>query len=263
MKRLNILLLCLCLLTIGQSMSLAQNNHLGIEIVGHRGASFLAPENTLAAAKLAWELGADGVEIDIHMTADKEIVVIHDKSTFRTCGKRHQIADVNYSAIKDLDAGSFKSPEFAGEPIPLLEDILDALPNGRTLYIEIKASIEILPVLEKQIKNHHKNEQFRIIAFDFETIAEAKERFPDIPCYHLKSIVLKSNYNKYIDSLKEHKLDGADLRSATITPELVKGLAEAGMLCLAWTVDSTKELMKWGVVGITTNRPGYLIDNLK
>lgn len=232
-----------------------------IEIVGHRGASFLAPENTMASVVKAVENGADAVEVDIHMSRDGKIVVIHDSSTKRTTNKDLLVLETNYSELAKLDAGSFKDDEFAGEKIPLLIEILDYLPEHVNIYIEIKATIDILPGLKQLLHNHPKKNQFRIIAFSIETITKAKSMLPSIPCYFLKSSVEVENYSDFVENLKTRNLDGADLHYGTISNELVKELNKNGLECLAWTVNSiekSKELIEMGVVGITTDKPGYI-----
>ncbi len=233
----------------------------GPEIVGHRGASALAPENTLIAAQIAWEAGADGVEVDIHMTVDKRIVVIHDKTTKRTCGENYIVAETSYDKLRTLDAGSWKDQKFKGEPIPLLTDILNALPDGKTLYIEVKSEISIVTELTKLLVDFPKLNQIRIIAFDFDTIAAAKAALPSVPCYFLKTIVTKGQYKGLIERLKAHNLDGADLNYRTVSKKLVTELNKAGMDCLVWTVNQEKSALKLydiGVVGITTDHPGAI-----
>jgi glycerophosphoryl diester phosphodiesterase len=233
-----------------------------VEIVGHRGAAFTAPENTLASAKKAVELGADAFEIDIHMSKDKSLVVIHDSNTKRTTGVDLVVSEATCEQLKELDAGSFKSDEYKGEKIPMLEDILEYLPNEIKLYIEIKGPKEIVPVLKSTLGEFNsKISQIRIIAFDLETISLAKQHMPDIPCYYLKSIVPKTSVRKFINVLKNNNLDGADLHYLTINPKIVRMLKNENLACLAWTinsVDQAKKLINMGVEGITTDKPGLM-----
>ena len=95
--------------------------HSKVEIIGHRGASYLAPENTVASANLAWEKQADAVEVDIYLTQDSKIVVIHDSTTKRTAGQDMEVAKSTARQLRELDVGSFKNVDYAGEKIPLLE----------------------------------------------------------------------------------------------------------------------------------------------
>jgi glycerophosphoryl diester phosphodiesterase len=112
---------------------------MNVEIIAHRGASFDAPENTRAAVDLAWQQNADAAEIDIHVSRDGEIVVIHDDNTRRTTGLDAEVAALSLEELKKLDAGIWKGLQFAGESIPTLDEILALIPPGRRLFIEIKS----------------------------------------------------------------------------------------------------------------------------
>ena len=103
-----------------------------VEIIAHRGASYLAPENTMASVMLGWEKGAD-VEIDVYLTKDNKIVAIHDETTERTAGTDVNVAESTSEELRKLDVGSFKSEEYAGEQIPFLADIVKTIPPGRKL----------------------------------------------------------------------------------------------------------------------------------
>ena len=121
-----------------------------VEIIAHCGSSYTAPENTMASVMLGWEEEAD-VEVDIRMSKNNRIVVIHDSSTKRTAGVDLEVSETTSHHLRQLDVGSFKSGEFAGEPIPFLEDIIETIPPGRKLYIEIKSGPETLPFLKSII----------------------------------------------------------------------------------------------------------------
>jgi glycerophosphoryl diester phosphodiesterase len=109
-----------------------------VRVIAHRGAKALAPENTLAAFRLARELGADGVELDVHPTADGELVVIHDHDASRTTDGRGLVADLTAAEVARLDAGSWFGPAHAGEPVPLLRDVV-AL-DGLELELDLKGT---------------------------------------------------------------------------------------------------------------------------
>src|SRR5436190_9554723 len=95
-----------------------------VELVAHRGASADAPENTVAAIKLAWEQKADASEFDVYLTKDGKIVVIHDATTKRTAGEDKKVADTSLEDLRKLEVGKWKNPKFAGEKIPTLEEML-------------------------------------------------------------------------------------------------------------------------------------------
>lgn len=111
-----------------------------IDVIAHRGASAAAPENTLAAFRLAHELGADWFELDCTLTKDGEVVCIHDGKVDRTTNADGEVAQMLLADLKKLDAGSWRDPKYAGEPLPTLAETLDFARKRIGVYIEIKNS---------------------------------------------------------------------------------------------------------------------------
>ncbi|OHB61857.1 MAG: hypothetical protein A2168_09055 [Planctomycetes bacterium RBG_13_50_24] len=242
-----------------------------VEIIGHRGASYLAPENTMASVKLGWEKSAD-VEVDVYLTKDNKIVVIHDETTERTAVTDVNVAESTSDELRKLDVGSFKSEEYAGEQIPFLADIVETIPPGRKLYVEIKCGREILPYLQQLIADSGKMSRIVIIGFDLETVAMSKELM-DVPTYWLKGTEKIKDTEQWIphdpqlaQTAKEKGLDGLDVHYAGVTKEFADAVKASGLKLYVWTVDDPEEairLIKLGVDGITTNRPGWLREQLK
>ncbi len=242
------------------------------EIIAHRGASYLAPENTIASVKLAGQMGYDA-EIDIHMSKDHRIMVIHDSTTKRTATVDLEVSNTTSDTLTNLDAGSFKSLDYAGEPIPFLEDVIATIPSGRKLYVEIKSSDELLPLLKVIIEDSRKESQIVIIAFNLDTLTAAKKLMPDIPMYWLKGTDKDEETDTYIPHSPEliqtainHGLDGLDLHHAGVTEQFMDAVRAANQKLYVWTVDDperARELTALGVAGITTNRPAWLSEQLK
>jgi glycerophosphoryl diester phosphodiesterase len=242
-----------------------------VEIIAHRGASYLAPENTMASVLLAWEKGADA-ELDVHLSKDNRIVVIHDATTKRTAKTELEVKETSYQQLRNIDVGSFKSQKYAGEPIPLLSDIIRTIPPGRKLYIEIKCGKEVLPFLEKIIDESNKKSQIVIIGFDLETVTMSKKLI-DVPTYWLKGTEKDKQTEKWIPHnprlvqiAKKNGLDGLDVHYAGVTKEFIDAVKSAGQKLYVWTVDDPEEairLARLGVAGITTNRPEWLRKQLK
>lgn len=225
-----------------------------IKIIAHRGASGTAPENTLASVSRAWKEGADAVEIDVYLTVDNRIVVIHDDSTKRTTGIDLKVRETASEELRKLDAGSWKGKEFAGEKIPFLEEVIATIPAKRRLFVEIKCGKEILPVLRQIITRSDKMSRIVIIGFDLETMAKAKELMPRIPAYWLGSAE-----EKQIQIVKEKGLDGLDVHYAGVTRDFAEAVKAAGQKLYVWTVNNPEEissLVRLGVDGITTDHPG-------
>ncbi len=116
-----------------------------VEIIAHRGASFLAPENTMASVMLGWEKNAD-VEVDVYLTKDNRIVAIHDETTERTAGTDVNVAESTSDELRKLDVGSFKYEEYAGEQIPFLADIVETNPPGRNSTSKSNADKRFCPI---------------------------------------------------------------------------------------------------------------------
>lgn len=253
-QQITILFLFFTMTTFAQNMYIA-----------HRGASYLAPENTVASAKLAWERGADAVECDIYLTKDNRVMVIHDKDTKRTCsGKKNlSIEDSPSMLLRDLDAGSWKDEKYKGEKIPYLSEIIETVPAGKTLVVEIKCNKDVLPHLKRVVENSGKADQIVFIAFDWNTIVAAKKEFPDNKCYWLSSS--KSAVKRKIPEVVAEGLEGVNLNNSIIDEEIVTLAKEHNLEVLAWTVDDpveAKRLNDLGVTKITTNRPQWLKEEL-
>ena len=233
--------------------------------VGHRGASYLAPENTAASIQLAWDLGADGAECDVMLSADQKVVLFHDKNTKKLCGENLTVKDATWEQLKSLVVIPRKTnrPEYTHETIPLLKDVLTTIPDDRMLVIEIKTGPDILPFLQEVITQHWKSGNISFIAFDFETIKQTKALYPDIPCYYLSSF--KADFNNHFDAILEANLDGVDLRHTIIDAKLVERCKAFNLDVWCWTVndpETARKMQTLDVSAVTTDRPSWLKNNL-
>jgi len=225
-----------------------------IEIIAHRGASHTAPENTMASVELAWEKGADIVEIDVYLTADDRVMALHDKTTGRTGDVDLKIKESTSEELRKVDVGSFKGEKYKGEKIPFLKEIIASVPEGKRLFIEIKDTSEIIPFIKKAIEESGKQDQMIIIGFDLETVTNSKKVMPDVPVYWVQSTPFETDI---IQTAKENGLDGVDVRHTGLTKEFVDACRKAGMGLYVWTVnekDAIKKMAQMGVDGITTDR---------
>src|SRR5215216_5979497 len=120
------------------SLAFTVGSARAVDVVAHRGASFDAPENTMAATNLAWKQKADAVETDIFLSKDGKLVVSHDKNGKRTAGRDVNYVEITQAESRTLDAGSWKDPKFKGEKVPLLEEQIASIPPGKRMLVEIK-----------------------------------------------------------------------------------------------------------------------------
>ncbi|MEN7550271.1 glycerophosphodiester phosphodiesterase family protein [Rapidithrix thailandica] len=256
---------CLALWLFGCQSTQQESTEMKSLIVAHRGASFEAPENTVASAQLAWQQNADAVEVDIHTSKDQRIMVIHDKNTKRTCGADMLVKETLADSLRALEAGSWKDVKYEGEPLPFLEEVIETIPAGKKLYVEIKCEKTVVPLLKEMLAQHPKKEQILFIAFDYETIVATKEAFPENKAYWLSS-KLPEDYKSLFEKVKKDKLDGVDLSHKVIDAEVVKTAGELGLEVHTWTVNDLEranELQTIGVKSITTDKPGEILGGLQ
>ena len=244
------------------------------KIIAHRGESFDAPENTLAAINLAWQRGVSAVEIDIHLTLDNRIVVIHDNDTYRVAGESLMVDLSTAKELRKLNAGAHKGILWKEDKIPFLDEVLKTVPDTGKLIIEVKSGLNILTVLhEELLKSDLRNNQIEIIAFNLKVLALAKQLMPNYKMLWLldldyvvsRWLVWKSNKG-IINKIKKHNLDGVNLWAGKVlTKKYIKKLKQAGIIVYAWTVDDVDMadyLLNAGVDKVTTNRAKWMIKQL-
>lgn len=239
-----------------------------VEIVAHRGASFDAPENTVAAANLAWAQSADAVETDIRLTSDGELIVSHDSTTKGINGRDTAIADLTFAEARSLDAGRRKGSKFAGERMPTLDELIATVPAGRRLFVEIKTGPEILPALEKSLSRTRATPRnIVLISFNFDVLREAHRRWPKYTTLWLLAHDSSSpSIDSVIDRSTEAGLSGLDLQSGwPLDSRTVNRIKAAHLQLHVWTVDDPEVAQRWidlGVDGVTTNRAGWMREQI-
>ncbi|MBI1347874.1 glycerophosphodiester phosphodiesterase [bacterium] len=241
-----------------------------VEIVGHRGASFDAPENTMSAIRLAWEQQADGVEFDVWLSKDGQIVLHHDKDTKKTAGVEKRVDAQTLAELQKLDFGAWKSPKYQGEPIALLPEALASIPKGKRVFIEVKCGSEIVPELTRILyKAQRPASETAIISFSEEVCAACVKAYPDLKVYWIVSLKYDKatgSWNHTADELittaKKLQVHGLDLQACDlITPTFGKQVLDSDLELYVWTVNDlalAKQMIAAGVQGITTDKPGWL-----
>lgn len=239
-------------------------------IVAHRGASHDAPENTLAAFRLAWQQGSDGIEGDFYLTADKEIVCIHDEDTAKTAGTRLIVEESTLDQLRELEYGAWKHPSFRGEPIPTLRQVFETVPKGKTFVIELKSTLPIVPVLVEQLKSLDvEGIDLLVIAFDEATAAEFKRRMPQVRVHWLTSFDEKVSppsptAEQIAATVRRLGVDGVGMKGLPhiIDEGFVETLRDGGCREFhVWTIDEiadAKHFQRLGAVGVTTNVPAVI-----
>lgn len=262
--------MALSLLLSPFSQSFAEQPTVGerkqVSNVAHRGATAYAPENTIAAFDLAVDMKADYIEIDVQRSKDGELVLIHDTTVDRTTDGTGKVGDLTLEQLRSLDAGSWKGEQFAGEPIPTFEEILDHYHGKIGILIELKAP-ELYPGIEEQVaaalieRNLHKpqNEKIIIQSFNFESIKKMDQLLPKVPI----GVLTSNRADTTLEALQEFSTyaDWFNPSYGIVTEELVNQVHSLGMQIGSWTVRSQEAadfLFEMGVDAIISDYPDYV-----
>ncbi len=233
--------------------------------IGHRGASAAAPQNTLAAFRKAVELGADGVELDVQLSADGAVVVTHDFSVDKTTDGTGRVADKTLAELKSLDAGSRFSPQFAGERIPTLTEVFEAIDGKLMVNVELKAPDQnwntalVAPVLEI-VRRHGMQARVLFSSFNRHVLRAMKQLAPGIPVGLLyEPSSLPYARRAWLDPFVPH--EARHPHYSMLTGPIVGWYHAHGLRVNTWTVDDPAEMRRLiaaGVDSIITNKPDVL-----
>lgn len=237
-------------------------------IVAHKGASRDAPENTIPAFELAWKQGADAIEGDFHLTQDGEIVCIHDTTTREVAGEDLVVAESTLHELKQLDVGAWFGRQWGGTCIPTLAEVIQTVPEGKTLFLEVKCGPEIIPKLFEELgASGLAVHQVVITSFNAEVIATVEHNAPALKTLLLVGFRQDQQSGEIIPSPDDvlqalHLLqtDGVSTNAHPVVNEpFVHQILDAGYEYHVWTIDqgkTAKKFQAWGARSITTNVPG-------
>jgi len=229
----------------------------------HRGASSQAPENTLVALELAFELGAGMAEIDIQQTADDQLVLFHDDDLDRTSNGTGPLWQKNLDYLKTLDAGSWFAGKYRKEPIPTLEEAV-ALVRGRLkLNIELKLHGHergLEKLVAERLRGLDCLDWCLVSSFDHGIIDRLMELVPRVRAGY---IVGKADWD---DSLLDSGVSLLSLERRLVTIDRVRRIHDAGMEIHVWTVNKSEEMIRlqsMGVDALISNHPDLVAALLK
>jgi glycerophosphoryl diester phosphodiesterase len=242
-------------------------------IIGHRGASAVAPENTMAAFRLALETDADGVEFDVRLTKDGIPVVIHDDNLRRTGGVAKRVVDLSLSELKTIYVGSwFTRSEFRSEQTPTLTELFELFEGtAAMLYLEMKSDPgqgeELARTCCEALKQTPLKDQVIVECFDLEAIGTVKSIESSIKTAALfeptlKNTPLASSSRKMIDRALSVGADEIALHHRLATPRAVENAHAANLGVVVWTVDDLSWVSRARVQGIKaliSNDPAKMI----
>jgi glycerophosphoryl diester phosphodiesterase len=233
--------------------------------IAHRGASAYAPENTLAAFRLALEMGADGFELDVRLSADDHLVGVHDDTVDRTTDGSGPIRQKTLAELKALDAGARFAVRFAGERIPTLQEVFDLVAGSRAFVnVEIKTdSIKGDGLEEKLValsRRYGLGERLLISSFNPFALWRMRRMAPDLPLALLyaedQRIYLRNRWFAFLS-----RPDALNPSFRMATQEHVRWAKSKGYGLYVWTVGEEPEmrrLIALGVDGVITDKPDLL-----
>jgi glycerophosphoryl diester phosphodiesterase len=231
----------------------------GFMAIAHRGASSYAPENTFAAFDLAIAMGARHLELDVHVSRDGDLVVIHDDAVDRTTDGSGPVTSHSLAVLTALDAGSWFDPRFKGERIPTLSAVFERYKSQAHLHVEIKGhAADLAHRTVDLIRSRGMAAEVTITSFQKAKLEETRAYAPELPSGWL----VGEASNAIVAQARAMGLTQLCPRAGTVTPELVNRLHANGFVVRAWGV-ATEELMRQvvtaGADGMTVNFPDKLL----
>lgn len=230
-------------------------------VIAHRGAAGEAPENTIGAFRLALEQGCDAIELDIHLSADGELIVCHDYTIDRTTTGSGKIREMTVKELKQVDAGRKFHEKYAGERIPLLEEVFDLVPAEIMINVEIKHAYDdqVPPRLVELMAKKNRLHNVVVSSFDHKCLYRVKQIAPEakIGLLYLSNFVshraVAETVGLPVYSLHPHY--------KFIDRENIEDAVAHGLQVYPYTIDNEAEMRQAisdGVTGIITDYPGKL-----
>lgn len=237
-------------------------------VMAHRGDSAFRPENTLAAFEGALEKGARLVELDAQLTADGEVIVLHDAALDRTTDRSGDVRQLTLAEVRSASAGyrSRFGEVWAAERVPTLAEALSLLQGRAQVVIEIKGEsvtdderngIEGRTV--EVVRRLGMEGQVALISFDHRALLRLRELAPSIPRGHLFG---RTTPDQAVRSAAETGCTLVMPHKSQVDDVLAASVRQAGMKLATWVVDDPaelKQLARFGLYGVGSNRPGELI----
>jgi glycerophosphoryl diester phosphodiesterase len=228
-------------------------------VLGHRGASAEAPENTLAAFRLALGRGADGVELDVWRCGSGEVVVVHDERTGRVAGEDLSVPDAPLGDLRRLDVGAWKGDAHRGERIPLLAEVLEALP-GAIVNVELKSrgrDLRLAEAAARVITRAGAGGRVIVSSFDWRLVTAFRLAAPDVPV----GLLFDGEHAWRLRLAAALRLLGPSAvhpDRRLVTPARARAWTARGLAMNVWTVDDPAEagaLAALGATAVITNVP--------
>ena len=236
-------------------------------LVAHRGCSGDAPENTIAAINRALDLGLKMIEVDIQISKDKRIILHHDDELGRTSKGIGKISDMTYDDLRSIDAGAWFSEKYAGEALPLLEDVLELVKDKAFIVIEVKPlsdslAVEKLNALAELIQAHNAEKMVIFASFDYSALKHLKSICPD---FIVAAIHLPGDSPDPALLKADIPCEGLICSVEELTPELARKCKSAGLGLGVYGVDTPEDYeyaKQFHIKGYGSNYPERILEYL-
>lgn len=234
-------------------------------IFAHRGDSAHAPENTISAFKMAAEKGATAIELDVNLSADKQVVVIHDSTVDRTTDGQGKVRSLSYAALKEFDAGGKYSEKFRGEHIPTLNEVFEIMGKRIFINVELKDYValddDLVPNVVELVKKHGLQDSVMFSSFFQANLLTARKLLPAVPC----GLLALGNFlgwpaRTFAYRRKDYAAFHPNLHNVTF--DMVNRVHAAGKRVHVYTVnhvEDIKRLVGFGVDGMFTDDPAQAL----
>ncbi len=234
-------------------------------VIAHRGASGHAPENTMAAFRLARDLGADGIELDVQLTSDGFVVVLHDEDVRRTSDGLGRVSSMTLQELRTLDFGGWFSDAFQGERIPLLLEVVEFVSaTGLWLNIELKGSPDLSPALPRAVADivRGRLDPLRTILSTFDT--PAMEEIASLLSEYPRALLVEKLDGSSWEGISRRDANGSPFyrfvhpHFSALDAGRVTRIHDAGLKIHPWTLDRIRPLARMvelGVDGVITGFP--------
>jgi glycerophosphoryl diester phosphodiesterase len=228
-----------------------------VQVTAHRGHARAAPENTLSAMRKAIESGADYAEMDVQLTADGQVVLLHDRDLKRVAGDSRRLDQLSYDEVRRLDVGSWFDPAFSGERVPTLAEVIDLCRGKIRLNIELKffgPDRRLAQAVADIVREQARESDCLVTSLNYDALLEAKRHNP-----RLRTGLTVAHA---LGDVSRLEVDALSVRADFLSDELLRAAHRHGKEVHAWTVNDPRQmtrLLKRGVDNIITSDPDLAI----
>jgi glycerophosphoryl diester phosphodiesterase len=229
-------------------------------VIAHRGASADAPEHTIAAFELALAHGADGLELDVHLSRDAQPVVIHDFTLERTTDGAGPVSEYSVRELKRLDAGGWRGRAFRGQRIQTLQEVFERFRGRTRFWVTLRGGPDVYPGIEERVVStieiYDVLGESLVQALDHQSLDQMRLLSSELG---LGAVIVRPPLDPVAHAVAGLRAIAAD--ASLLAEHAMVALRQSGLECFVWARDEPAQvdrLVEWGISGLITDRPGWL-----